>query len=165
MEPPELQQRGITPSPAKKRCDARDSARDRPPLTRARARIRSKLDANLAAPTVCGTCGTSNFAIACPCCAPPAADGAARPEAAPAGDARPPATDASRKATTRREGALAWDDYFMAVAFLSAQRSKDPSTQVGACIVNERNRIVGIGCARARARPLRGRAPRSTRHP
>jgi deoxycytidylate deaminase len=33
----------------------------------------------------------------------------------------------------------------MGVAFLSAMRSKDPSTQVGACIVNEENKIVGIG--------------------
>merc|ERR1719193_1459319 len=33
----------------------------------------------------------------------------------------------------------------MAVCFLSAQRSKDPSTQVGACIVNNDNKIVGIG--------------------
>jgi dCMP deaminase len=37
------------------------------------------------------------------------------------------------------------DDYFMSVAFLSAMRSKDPSTQVGACIVNADKRIVGIG--------------------
>ena len=40
---------------------------------------------------------------------------------------------------------LAWEDYFMAIAFLSAQRSKDPATQVGACIVNRENKIVGIG--------------------
>jgi len=33
----------------------------------------------------------------------------------------------------------------MAVAFLSAQRSKDPNTQVGACIVNKQKKIVGIG--------------------
>ena len=129
MEPEVVSSQGITPSPAKK----------------------SKLDANLAAPVVCGTCGTSSFTIACPCCVPPTAVGAARPEATSSGDAQP-VKDASRKPTTRREGALEWDDYFMAVAFLSAQRSKDPSTQVGACIVNERNRIVGIGCARARAR-------------
>jgi tRNA(Arg) A34 adenosine deaminase TadA len=36
----------------------------------------------------------------------------------------------------KRSGYLSWDDYFMAVALLSAQRSKDPNTQVGACIVN-----------------------------
>ena len=40
---------------------------------------------------------------------------------------------------------LSWDDYFLAVSFLSAKRSKDPNTQVGACIVNRDNRIVGIG--------------------
>ncbi len=45
----------------------------------------------------------------------------------------------------KREGYLAWDEYFMAVAILSAQRSKDPSTQVGACIANEANKIVGVG--------------------
>jgi hypothetical protein len=33
----------------------------------------------------------------------------------------------------------------MATAFLAAKRSKDPSTQVGACVVNQDNRIVGIG--------------------
>lgn len=45
----------------------------------------------------------------------------------------------------RSQGVLSWDDYFMSVAFLSALRSKDPSTQVGACIVNADMRIVGIG--------------------
>lgn len=47
--------------------------------------------------------------------------------------------------TGKRSGYLPWDDYFMAVALLSAQRSKDPSTQVGACIVNSQKRIVGVG--------------------
>merc|ERR1711907_708713 len=51
-------------------------------------------------------------------------------------------TTATKK---RTEGVLSWDDYFMSVAHLSAMRSKDPSTQVGACIVNSQNRIVGIG--------------------
>jgi dCMP deaminase len=45
----------------------------------------------------------------------------------------------------KREDVIQWDDYFMSIAFLSAKRSKDPSTQVGACIVNENKRIVGIG--------------------
>lgn len=45
----------------------------------------------------------------------------------------------------KRNDYLHWPDYFMAIAFLSAQRSKDPRTQVGACIVNEGNKIVGIG--------------------
>lgn len=38
-----------------------------------------------------------------------------------------------------------WDEYFMGIALLSAQRSKDPNTKVGACIVNSDNKIVGIG--------------------
>ena len=45
----------------------------------------------------------------------------------------------------KRDDVLQWEDYFMSVAFLSSMRSKDPSTQVGACIVNTENRIVGIG--------------------
>ncbi|CAH2300429.1 deoxycytidylate deaminase [Pelobates cultripes] len=45
----------------------------------------------------------------------------------------------------KREDYLEWCEYFMAVAFLAAQRSKDPSSQVGACIVNSENKIVGIG--------------------
>ena len=45
----------------------------------------------------------------------------------------------------KREGYLSWDDYFMAVALLSGKRSKDPGTQVGACIVNENNIIESIG--------------------
>lgn len=45
----------------------------------------------------------------------------------------------------KRENYLSWDEYFMAVALLSAQRSKDPNTQVGACVANAQNRIVGVG--------------------
>lgn len=45
----------------------------------------------------------------------------------------------------KRTGYISWDEYFMGVALLSAKRSKDPSTQVGACIVNEKNKIVGAG--------------------
>lgn len=44
-----------------------------------------------------------------------------------------------------KRNAISWDDYFMAVAGLSAQRSKDPSTQVGACVVDSDNKIVGVG--------------------
>ncbi|KMZ75225.1 putative Deoxycytidylate deaminase [Zostera marina] len=40
---------------------------------------------------------------------------------------------------------LSWDDYFMAIAFLSAERSKDPNRQVGACLVSESGIILGIG--------------------
>jgi len=46
---------------------------------------------------------------------------------------------------SKRLNYISWDEYFMGVALLSAQRSKDPSTQVGACIVNKRNKIVGAG--------------------
>jgi dCMP deaminase len=45
----------------------------------------------------------------------------------------------------KREDYLEWPEYFMAVAFLSAMRSKDPCTQVGACITDSNNRIVGVG--------------------
>ncbi|MFA5450145.1 MAG: dCMP deaminase family protein [Clostridia bacterium] len=38
-----------------------------------------------------------------------------------------------------------WHEYFMGIALLSSFRSKDPNTKVGACIVNEYKRIVGIG--------------------
>lgn len=40
---------------------------------------------------------------------------------------------------------ISWNEYFMGVASLSAKRSKDPSTQVGACVVNQDKRIIGIG--------------------
>lgn len=40
---------------------------------------------------------------------------------------------------------LSWDEYFMGVAFFSSMRSKDLSTQVGACLVNADKCIVGIG--------------------
>ena len=40
---------------------------------------------------------------------------------------------------------LTWDEYFMSLSHLSGKRSKDPSTQVGACIVNQNKRIVGLG--------------------
>lgn len=41
--------------------------------------------------------------------------------------------------------AISWDEYFMGVAVLSSKRSKDPNTKVGACIVNEYNKIVAVG--------------------
>jgi dCMP deaminase len=47
--------------------------------------------------------------------------------------------------STKRTDYLSWDDYFMAISFLTAQRSKDPNTQVGACIVDADKRIVGLG--------------------
>lgn len=45
----------------------------------------------------------------------------------------------------KREGYISWDEYFMGVALLAAMRSKDPSTQVGACIVDGENRILSTG--------------------
>lgn len=45
----------------------------------------------------------------------------------------------------KREDFLSWNEYFMSLAVLSSLRSKDPNTRVGACIVNDGNRIVGIG--------------------
>lgn len=44
-----------------------------------------------------------------------------------------------------RNNYISWDEYFIGIALLSAERSKDENTQVGACIVNNKNRIVGIG--------------------
>ncbi|MBR3693618.1 MAG: dCMP deaminase family protein [Erysipelotrichales bacterium] len=45
----------------------------------------------------------------------------------------------------KRENVLSWDSYFMGLAHLSAKRSKDPSTQVGAVIVDEQKHVVGVG--------------------
>ena len=45
----------------------------------------------------------------------------------------------------KRQDYLSWDEYFMGIATLSAMRSKDPSTQVGACIVNSDKRILSMG--------------------
>ena len=45
----------------------------------------------------------------------------------------------------KRADYINWDQYFMGIALLSAERSKDPSTQVGACIVGEDNRILSVG--------------------
>lgn len=45
----------------------------------------------------------------------------------------------------KREEYISWNEYFMGVAILSSKRSKDPGTQVGACIVSDDKKIVGIG--------------------
>jgi dCMP deaminase len=45
----------------------------------------------------------------------------------------------------KRQDTLTWDEYFMGLAHLSALRSKDPNTQVGACIVDENHRVVSVG--------------------
>jgi len=46
---------------------------------------------------------------------------------------------------SKRTDYITWDEYFMGVALLSGKRSKDPGTQVGACIVSNQNKIVGAG--------------------
>ena len=46
---------------------------------------------------------------------------------------------------SKRSDYITWDEYFMGVALLSGRRSKDPGTQVGACIVSSQNKIVGAG--------------------
>ena len=45
----------------------------------------------------------------------------------------------------KREDYISWDEYFMGVAMLSGMRSKDPNSQVGACIVSEDNKILSMG--------------------
>ena len=50
-----------------------------------------------------------------------------------------------KKLNKQRKDYLTWDEYFMSIAKLSSMRSKDPSTQVGACIVGHDNRILSIG--------------------
>lgn len=45
----------------------------------------------------------------------------------------------------KRTDYISWDEYFMGISLLSAKRSKDPSTQVGACIVSNDNKILSIG--------------------
>lgn len=45
----------------------------------------------------------------------------------------------------KRSKYISWDEYFISIALVSAMRSKDPNTQVGACIVDEENKIVSIG--------------------
>ena len=45
----------------------------------------------------------------------------------------------------KREDYISWDEYFMGVAALSAMRSKDPNTQVGACIISPEHKILSMG--------------------
>ena len=47
--------------------------------------------------------------------------------------------------SSKRKDYISWDEYFMGVAMLSAMRSKDPNTQVGACIVSDQNKILSMG--------------------
>ena len=50
-----------------------------------------------------------------------------------------------KKVNKQRKDYLSWDEFFMGVAKLAARRSKDPNTQVGACIVSKNNRILSVG--------------------
>ena len=50
-----------------------------------------------------------------------------------------------KRMSDKREDYITWDEYFMGVAALSAMRSKDPNTQVGACIVSQDNKILSMG--------------------
>ena len=45
----------------------------------------------------------------------------------------------------KRQDYISWDEYFMGIAMISAERSKDTNSQVGACIVDENNKIVSLG--------------------
>ena len=45
----------------------------------------------------------------------------------------------------KRTDYITWDEYFMGIAILAAKRSKDPNTQVGACIVSQDNIIISTG--------------------
>ena len=47
--------------------------------------------------------------------------------------------------TKKRDDYISWDEYFMSVAMLSGMRSKDPNTQVGACIVSPEHKIMSMG--------------------
>ena len=47
--------------------------------------------------------------------------------------------------TEKRKDYISWDEYFMGVAMLAGHRSKDPNSQVGACIVSDDNKILSMG--------------------
>ena len=51
----------------------------------------------------------------------------------------------NRGSKMKREDYISWDAYFMGISKLSGMRSKDPNTQVGACIVSEDNKILSVG--------------------
>lgn len=55
-----------------------------------------------------------------------------------------PKNEASQNNTAKRRDYISWDEYFMGIAMLSAMRSKDPNSQVGACIVRD-NKILSLG--------------------
>ncbi len=52
---------------------------------------------------------------------------------------------ATKLHSMKKENYLKWDEYFMGIALLSAERSKDPNTSVGACIVSRDHKILSVG--------------------
>ena len=56
-----------------------------------------------------------------------------------------PEINSTERQSGKRTDYISWDEFFMGAAFLASLRSKDPRTQVGACIVNDEKKIVGIG--------------------
>ena len=52
----------------------------------------------------------------------------------------------------KRADYISWDEYFMGVAKLASLRSKDPNSQVGACIVGQDNKILSMGTRRRYSR-------------
>ncbi|KAK5923797.1 hypothetical protein CgunFtcFv8_000734 [Champsocephalus gunnari] len=57
----------------------------------------------------------------------------------------PQQTPAQTKDNGARTDFMKPEDFFMAAAVLSARRSRDPNRQVGACIVNQDKKVVGVG--------------------
>lgn len=45
----------------------------------------------------------------------------------------------------KRQEYINWDEFGMGLALIAAQRSKDPNTQVGACILDEKHMVLGVG--------------------
>ena len=48
-------------------------------------------------------------------------------------------------ASGKRLDVISWDEFFMSVAIAAQRRSKDPNTQVGACIASTNHRILSVG--------------------
>ena len=53
--------------------------------------------------------------------------------------------DLHQTASGKRRDVISWDEFFMSVAIAAQRRSKDPNTQVGACIANTNHRILSVG--------------------
>ncbi|XP_053399602.1 deoxycytidylate deaminase-like [Mercenaria mercenaria] len=70
-------------------------------------------------------------------------DGSGRRNTSSAATKLPSCTGKSKN--KKRSNYLNWEEYFMGIALITAQRSKDPNRQVGSCIVNAEKRIIGTG--------------------